>query len=285
MSRQRPTSRYRRAAQPLDEPGGPARPMQPDATEAFGTGASTPPGRRSTGGCGLRRRPRPPGVRFGDRVLLLTLNSPEVVEAVLAINTLGAIAVPINFRLAPGEVAYIARRRRRRRLCRRRRAAGPGRSRPPGRWPTGHAGAWCRRRPARRTRRRGLIAEDTGGFEAPDVPEDTPALIMYTSGTTGRPKGAMLDHGNLVRPVADDHLGDGHGSTRATSGPCTRSRCSTSPASAASRPASCWATADGAAPARGVRRRGDARRWGRASGPPRVRRADPVAGDLRRAPA
>ena len=49
------------------------------------------------------------GIARGDRVLLLTLNRTEFFEAVLAINALGAIAVPVNFRLAPPEIAFIAR--------------------------------------------------------------------------------------------------------------------------------------------------------------------------------
>ena len=47
------------------------------------------------------------GIRPGCRVGVLLTNKPEVVETTLAANAIGAIAVPINFRLAAPEVAYI----------------------------------------------------------------------------------------------------------------------------------------------------------------------------------
>ncbi|MCT9819735.1 fatty-acid--CoA ligase FadD5 [Microbacterium sp. W1N] len=136
------------------------------------------------------------GVGFGDRVLLLTLNRPEVVLSVFGINRLGAIAVPINIRLTPPEIAYIVDDADADVLI----VEGPlaplvgavaqVTDRVKKVIVIGEAGdgqeAWA-----------DLVAEDTAGFEAPDVPEDTTALIMYTSGTTGRPKGAMLDHLNL----------------------------------------------------------------------------------------
>ncbi|MEU2198910.1 long-chain-fatty-acid--CoA ligase [Isoptericola sp. NPDC019482] len=141
----------------------------------------------------LQRR----GVGFGDRVLLLTLNHPLVVETVFAINRLGAIAVPVNIRLSPAEVAYIvddadadvvvvdqplvplvtAARAITDRL-RRVLVAGEASD--------------------DQESLADLLAEPVDGFVAPDVPEDTTCLIMYTSGTTGRPKGAMLDHLNLA---------------------------------------------------------------------------------------
>ncbi|WP_431843083.1 AMP-binding protein [Calidifontibacter indicus] len=49
------------------------------------------------------------GVTKGDRVAMLALNHPSFVEALLAINSAGTIAVPINFRLSPPEVDYILR--------------------------------------------------------------------------------------------------------------------------------------------------------------------------------
>src|SRR5271168_3906252 len=47
------------------------------------------------------------GVGFGDRVMILMLNRPEFVESVLAANMIGAIAVPLNFRLTPAEIAFL----------------------------------------------------------------------------------------------------------------------------------------------------------------------------------
>ena len=47
------------------------------------------------------------GVGRGDVVALLTYNCPEFLETVFAANYLGAIAMPINWRLAAPEVRYI----------------------------------------------------------------------------------------------------------------------------------------------------------------------------------
>jgi fatty-acyl-CoA synthase len=46
------------------------------------------------------------GVAFGHRVAVLMTNRPEFMETILAANRLGAVAVPVNFRLTVPEVAY-----------------------------------------------------------------------------------------------------------------------------------------------------------------------------------
>ncbi len=47
------------------------------------------------------------GLGFGDRLALLTFNRPEFLIATFAATRLGAIVVPINFRLTPGEIDYV----------------------------------------------------------------------------------------------------------------------------------------------------------------------------------
>src|ERR1700678_937897 len=47
------------------------------------------------------------GVGAGDRVAIMMTNRTEFLETMFAVNALDAIAVPINFRLAPDEIAFI----------------------------------------------------------------------------------------------------------------------------------------------------------------------------------
>ncbi len=138
----------------------------------------------------LQRR----GVRAGDRVLLLTLNHSEFVEAVVGINSLGAMAVPVNFRLAPGEVAYIAND-----------AGASVILVDPMLAPLADAAVAagvplttkiCFGEAEGYESYADLLAEGEP-IELDDVPEEATALIIYTSGTTGHPKGAMLSHRNL----------------------------------------------------------------------------------------
>ena len=126
---------------------------------------------------------RPRASAAGDRVALLLHNGFEFAESLLAAHLLGAVAVPINFRLSADEVAFILRDSGAVALIADRVPEGVGE--------------------VRVRIEVGESYEQRVG-EAPPRPEqawlaeDDPALICYTSGTTGRPKGAVLTHGNLV---------------------------------------------------------------------------------------
>ncbi len=81
--------------------------MQPDATALRYLGHTTTWAEFDRRITALANALSSRGVRFGDRVMILMLNRPEFVEATLAANQLGAIAVPVNFRLTPPELAFL----------------------------------------------------------------------------------------------------------------------------------------------------------------------------------
>ncbi|RDH80309.1 long-chain fatty acid--CoA ligase [Mycolicibacterium moriokaense] len=172
--------------------------MQPDATALRYMGGGTTWAeldRRVTALAGaLHRR----GVGFGDRVLILMLNRTEFIESFLAANRLGAIAVPVNFRMTPPEIAFLVADCDAEVMIAESVLAGV-------------ATAVKDLEPTLTTVIVAGGATDDGvlgyddllveaGEPAPlvDIPNDSPALIMYTSGTTGRPKGAVLTHTNLA---------------------------------------------------------------------------------------
>ncbi len=138
------------------------------------------------------------GVGFGDRVMILMLNRTEFVESVLAVNSLGAIAVPLNFRLTSAEIVFLVEDCEARVLITESVLAPVA---------TGVRDI----EPLLDTivvaggstddtvfGYEDLINEPGDSHGPADVPNDSPALIMYTSGTTGRPKGAVLTHTNLT---------------------------------------------------------------------------------------
>lgn len=130
------------------------------------------------------------GVQSGDRIALLCLNHPQFVEVVLAANHLGAIAVPLNFRLTPPEVAYVLEDSGAKVLF----VDSPLLP------SVSSAGADLTVIEVGSSAGGPSAYDDLLGepIEPGDVPESATALLMYTSGTTGRPKGAMLSHANLA---------------------------------------------------------------------------------------
>src|SRR5690242_8768127 len=126
------------------------------------------------------------GVRRGDRVATLAPNRVEYPAIYFAVARLGAIHVPVNFRYRAGEVRYVLAQSESSVLL--------------------HADAFAdaveevrdtvptvlsldRDVPD-------LVARASDAEPAPDpaLAEDDPHVMLYTSGTTGDPKGALLSH-------------------------------------------------------------------------------------------
>ncbi|WP_028659350.1 long-chain-fatty-acid--CoA ligase [Nocardioides insulae] len=141
------------------------------------------------------------GVGSGDRVLVLVTNRPEFVESMLAVHLLHAVAVPVNFRLAAREVAYLAEDSGSRCVIVEESLGGliaPLREPAPEALPCLVIGE------DPTTAGPGAVSYEDALTGAPayagNGPSDlgTCCLIMYTSGTTGLPKGAMLSYQNLL---------------------------------------------------------------------------------------
>ncbi|MBX5448973.1 acyl-CoA synthetase [Thermogemmatispora sp.] len=138
------------------------------------------------------------GVRLGERVAVLAHNAPEYLDALFAVALLGAMLVPLNWRLTRHELVTIlsdcepclllhdeAHSQRASELVNALATAGTA----PGPAPRLLSFAAF---PGDDQR----LAERTRPFRSTDGEE--PVLILYTSGTTGVPKGALLSHRMLT---------------------------------------------------------------------------------------
>lgn len=139
------------------------------------------------------------GLQAGDRVALLMGNSAEFVIAVHAITQLGAVAVPLSTREAAPGVAYIVNQ------CQAAAVLADGalqalvpatldNGRPLKRfaWTTEPVEGWSAAT---------MLLDSPPLAQAAQPDEEDAAVILYTSGTTGKPKGAVLTHLNLIHSV------------------------------------------------------------------------------------
>ena len=134
------------------------------------------------------------GMRAGDRIAVQLPNGPEFLDLLLACLKLGALIVPVNVLYREREVAHILEDAEpvalvtvgdttaaaARGVPARRSDHQPG----PAAWDVAQLSAEAEAAPATRP--------------AAVVEAAAPAAIVYTSGTTGRPKGAVLTHANLA---------------------------------------------------------------------------------------
>ncbi|MGD9967263.1 MAG: fatty acid--CoA ligase [Hyphomonadaceae bacterium] len=138
------------------------------------------------------------GIEAGDCICYLGKNSDHYFELLMGALKAGAVMAPIGWRLSPDEIAYIIDDAQAHMLF-----VGPE--------CIGSAEAVA----AKTSARPSIVAMERGAHGYPvyvawrdsqadadvgePIPADATALLLYTSGTTGRPKGVMLSSANLLR--------------------------------------------------------------------------------------
>ncbi|MGZ5564430.1 MAG: AMP-binding protein, partial [Chthoniobacterales bacterium] len=135
------------------------------------------------------------GIRAGDRVAYLSPNTHAQLESFYAVPQIGAVLVPLNYRLIADDFTYLINHSGARMVC----ADGeylPVIDRIRSQLPqvehfvalTGEANEWLNYESA--------IAKASAEFVRPEIRESDLLTINYTSGTTSRPKGVMITHRN-----------------------------------------------------------------------------------------
>ena len=138
------------------------------------------------------------GVGRGDVVGLLSYNCPEFLETIFAANHLGAIAMPINWRLAAPEVRYILEHSEARALVCDEALVDLADEATKGMEATLLRACVAQPAPDGWTALADLRDATRRGLTPAVAAADDVHRLMYTSGTTGRPKGVMLTHANLA---------------------------------------------------------------------------------------
>jgi acyl-CoA synthetase (AMP-forming)/AMP-acid ligase II len=136
------------------------------------------------------------GIKRDDKVAILAFNCNQFMETYFALAKMGGVAVPINFRLHPEEMAYIINQSDAKALIMGEAfveiARGIQKDLPQVKDYISISGEPTE----------GMLHFDSWVDKYPDkeplilVEEDDPLFIMYTAGTTGRPKGAVITHKN-----------------------------------------------------------------------------------------
>lgn len=143
------------------------------------------------------------GLREGDRLGILAMNYPQFLALLFGAGKLGIVVVPLNYRLSPPEIAYQLQDSGVRVLfvgaeqaafipALQEQTSVQGIYVLEGEPPDG-CGAYT-----------ALITDQPDSEPAGSLPWDRPLLTVYTSGTTGKPKGALLTHANQFWNAMND---------------------------------------------------------------------------------